>query len=69
MAAVNDWEALAVCYFSTCNRVFIRMGFGRVSVFWIEADKVDAIDPPDGVLPVVWDCPRLADAWVQQDIG
>jgi hypothetical protein len=45
------------------QRALTGMGFGRVSVFWIEADKVDAIDPPHEVLPIVWDCPRLAHAW------
>jgi len=41
------------------------MGFDRAPVCWVEMDKLDAINPPDGVLPIVWDCPRLAHAWAE----
>ena len=38
---------------------------GRPSVCWIEADAPDALSLPEGVLPIVWECPRLAHAWAE----
>ena len=38
---------------------------GRPAVCWIETDAADAMDPPEGVLPIVWDCPRLAHTWAE----
>lgn len=47
------------------QKAFAGLRGGRPSVCWIETDAPNAIDPPDGVLPIVWDCPRLAHAWAE----